>query len=141
MEPRARSPRLLGRRTLAWSTSALWNSTSSSFVRSYSCSRPTPGSGRHEARGESSMRLVQHGSVFTASPALANPYTIRLLTYCMTILIVHQQSGNRIWRCGLFIPAFKDGASKPISCKGKNRCRGRRFHSHHCSLSPPRKRR
>ena len=41
-----------------------------------------------------SLRLVQHGRVFTASPTLANPYTIQLERYCENILFRHAKSGN-----------------------------------------------
>ena len=68
MEARGRSPGLLGRRTPAWRTSALWVSTRPAFVRWYSRARPTPGSGRLDAREERSMPVVQHGRVFTPSP-------------------------------------------------------------------------
>ena len=94
MEPRGRSPGLLGRRTPAWRPSALWVSTRPAFVRWYSRARPTPGSGRLDAREERSMPVVQHGRVFTPGPAPGNPYTIQLERYYKPFLSVPATSGN-----------------------------------------------
>jgi hypothetical protein len=60
------------------------------------------------------MRLVQHGSVFTAGPAPANPYTLRLLTYWLAILIGAQKSGNGRDKARLSIPNSKGRGLSPL---------------------------
>ena len=79
-----------------------------------------PGSGRgsqtSQAREErTSTRLVQHGSVFTAGPAKAYPYTRRFLTYSLSLLIGAQKSGNAATRRGYPSPALKGGAFRRCS--------------------------
>jgi hypothetical protein len=63
------------------------------------------------------MHVVQHGRVFTRSPALRNPYTIQLSMYSSAILFVTEKSGNDADRSAeLFIPAWKAGAHLPVLC-------------------------
>jgi hypothetical protein len=44
---------------------------------------------------EIALYLVQHGRVFTASPALANPYPIRLFK----VLSIYSHRGGYKWNC------------------------------------------
>jgi hypothetical protein len=82
-----------------------------SIVDTLACDlRPAPDAARHpsQAREERSMHLVQHGSVFTHSPSLWNPYTIQFSMYYPSLLIGAQKTGNP---CTFsFILALKDGA-------------------------------
>jgi len=69
------------------------------------------------------MHVVQHGSVFPASPSLANPYTFQLFN----VLPIYSHMGLRMWKYPphpspnkerFFIPGFKStGLSNPMFCK------------------------
>jgi hypothetical protein len=57
--------------------------------------------------------VVQHGSVFTHSPSLWNPYTIQLAMYSLSILMGAKKTGNRT--CGLFIPRLESRGFQALS--------------------------
>jgi hypothetical protein len=63
------------------------------------------------------MHVVQHGRIFTRSPALRNPYTILLSMYYSSLLIVAEKSGNDAYRRSFSSPAWKAGADLPVLCK------------------------
>ena len=65
--------------------------------------------------------MVQHGRVFTRSPALRNPYTIQLSMYSSSLLFLAEKSGNGADRSArLFIPHLESrgGAARSLNRKG-----------------------
>jgi len=111
VEPRTRSARLLGRRAShAQDVDVSGQDARLSCVGTLvSGPRPAPDvtcplDRVLDTREERSMPMVQHGRVFTASPALANPYTIQLERYYGSLLFGVRKSGNDACGRGLFLP-------------------------------------